>query len=97
MAIGMMMEVRGGTQKMYDQIMKELDLKGRLPEGGICHFAGPVDGGWRVVDVWESKEAFERFMDARLRKAIERVGMPPAKPTFFPIHNSIVAHETVKH
>jgi hypothetical protein len=97
MAIGVMMEIPGGSQKMYDQIMKELDLKGRLPEGATCHFAGPVEGGWRVIDIWESKEAFERFMNARLRRAIERVAMPPAKPTFFSIHNSIMAHETVKH
>jgi hypothetical protein len=61
MAIGVILEVPGGNQQQYDQIMKDLDLKGKLPDGGLCHFAGPMDGGWRVVDVWESKEAFERF------------------------------------
>jgi hypothetical protein len=86
MAIGMLMEIPGGTQEQYDRTMEILDLGGQLPEGGISHVAGPMAGGWRVVDVWESQEAFQRFFDERLGAAIREAGVPPADPEFFPVH-----------
>jgi hypothetical protein len=35
------------------------------PEAMIVHSAGPVDGGWGVIDFWESRE-FDRFVGERL-------------------------------
>ena len=40
------------------------------PEGLIVHAAGEVDGKWRLVDVWESEAAYERFRDSRLMPAV---------------------------
>jgi hypothetical protein len=61
MAIGLLMEFPGMGQEQYDAVMEELNLGGRMPSGGITHAAGPTEGGWRVVDVWESQEAFDVF------------------------------------
>jgi hypothetical protein len=88
MAIAMLLEVPGGTQDQYDRVMDELRLEG-MPEGGIAHIAAPMEGGWRVLDVWESREAFERFYDDRLAAAIASTDMPPAEPKFQELHNVI--------
>ncbi|MGI5125881.1 hypothetical protein ACQEVB_03600 [Pseudonocardia sp. CA-107938] len=49
----------------YDNLMKALGLESLdapTPPGSIAHLAGPKpDGGWRVVDVWESEEAANAF------------------------------------
>jgi hypothetical protein len=91
MAIGVLCEIPGGTQKQYDQVMDKLNLGGKVAPGGVSHVAGPMDGGWRVVDVWESKEAFEKFFQTKLGKALQEAGIPPFQPKFFPIHNSLKA------
>lgn len=53
------------------------------PEGLILHIAGPTAEGFRVIDVWRSEDAWERFRNDRLAPAIAALGGParPA-PTF---------------
>jgi len=49
----------------YDQLMKGIgreSLDAPSPEGYIAHVSGPrAQGGWRVVDVWESEQAANAF------------------------------------
>jgi hypothetical protein len=40
-----------------------------VPAGLVLHAAGEVDGKWRAVSVWESKEAAEKFRDERVLPA----------------------------
>lgn len=89
MAIGMLAEVPGGTEQQYDAAIKELNLGGRPAEGMILHVAGPAKNGWYVMEVWESREAFDRFCNDRLQRALQKVGMWQPKMTFFPVHNML--------
>jgi hypothetical protein len=60
------------TEEMFDAVNEKLGRD--VPEGGIVHTAGRDDNGlMRVVDVWESREALERFENERLRPAIAEV------------------------
>ena len=58
------------------------------PEGMILHSAGQGEQGFYVYDVWESREAFDRFMEEKLGPAMaEAMGGPPPEggaPQFFP-------------
>ncbi|HUR84365.1 MAG TPA: hypothetical protein VMY78_03400 [Solirubrobacteraceae bacterium] len=45
------------------------------PEGSRLVVAGPADGGWRVVGVWDSQEAQDRFVAERLTPAYEEAGL----------------------
>jgi hypothetical protein len=51
--------------------------------------AGPMAQGWGVVDVWESRADFDRFLQTSLRQAFDRVGarMPQMQLTSFEVHN----------
>ena len=42
-------------------------------EGLLVHAMGQANGGFRVVDVWESEEAFNRFGET-LQPALEDLG-----------------------
>ena len=88
MAIGLVMEFTGGTQKQYDKVMDILGLKGpeTWPRGIIFHVAGPTARGWEVVDVWESRADFDRFVSERLARATQEVGLPRPEPLEFPVH-----------
>ena len=90
MAIALVMELPGGTQDNYDRILQNIGMeKGAedLPRGLIFHVAGPTENGWQVVDVWESREDFDRFFAEKLGPAIRLSGVVPATPKEFAVYN----------
>ncbi len=50
---------------------------------------GPTENGFRVVDVWESQEAFEAFGRDKLFAAFETAGVNPPPPHVFQVHNFV--------
>lgn len=89
MAVGFMFEVSGGTADQYDRAMLELNLQEQPAAGLLSHTAGPMDGGWRVIDVWENEAAFQAFASTRLGPALQKVGMPEPKLTRLEVHNLV--------
>ena len=80
---------------MYDGVQAAMGIRDNPPDGLVFHWAGEVDGKWTITDVWESREAYERFREERLFPAIKQVsGMDPEtgpQPTIseFAVHNYI--------
>ena len=92
MPVAMMVDNPEGSQEIYDRVREQLGLEDR-PAGGILHVAGPSpNGGWRVIEVWESEEDAQRFFDERLRPAFDAVGFTGARvdPQFWPVHNYLM-------
>ena len=88
MATAMLMEWPGLTQEQYDRVMSNLGLDKNPPAGGIFHVAGFTGGSLRVLDVWDSQQAFERFQNDRLTAAVQKAGITTQpKVQFFPVHN----------
>jgi hypothetical protein len=87
MSVAMMIDNPDGSQEIYDRVREQLGLE--RPAGGIFHVAGPSpNGGWRVIEVWESEEDAKRFATERLRPAFVEVGAPPPPPPeLWPVHN----------
>lgn len=55
-------------------------FSGPVPEGLVLHAAGPTDEGFRIIAVWESEDAWERFRADRLGPDVETVAH--VAPTF---------------
>jgi heme-degrading monooxygenase HmoA len=79
-----------------DRIREAAGVSGpeTLAEGQLFHLETERNGGgFRVVDVWESEEAFQRFVETRLGPAFEKVGVQPfapgERPPFERVHNII--------
>jgi hypothetical protein len=88
MAVAMVMEWQGMNQDQYEQVLKVMELDDDPPDGGIFHIAGPGLDGWRVIDIWESQEAFERFQSERIAPAAAEAGLlGEPRIQIFPIHN----------
>lgn len=93
MSIVMSMEWAGITQDQYNQVMRNLDLDKNPPAGAIFHVAGFTSGTLRVLDIWESQQAFERFQKDRLPAAVQKAGITSQpKVQFYPVHNIYVAN-----
>jgi hypothetical protein len=87
--VAMLVDNPNVTQDIYDQVRAHLGLM-EAPAGGIVHVAGPSpNGGWRVIEVWESEEHAHRFFRERLGPALQAVGVagPPPQPQFWPVYN----------
>ncbi|GGT28786.1 hypothetical protein GCM10010271_36110 [Streptomyces kurssanovii] len=87
MAIAMMVDNPHGTQEIYDKVREQLGVE--KPAGGIFHAAGPSpDGGWRVVEIWESEDDAKRFVQERLMPALQAAGAsgPMPTPQFWPVY-----------
>ena len=88
MPIAMLLDNPEGSQELYERLWKQLELE--APAGGILHVAGPSpNGGWRVVEVFESEEDAGRFLKERFGPALEAVGFAGGRPQpqFWPVHN----------
>ena len=74
MAVAVLVESKKGSRETYERIRRRLGS--RKPAGGIFHIAGPgPNGGWRVIEVWESEEDAERFFRERYVPALREAGV----------------------
>ena len=76
----------------WDQLSEHVRATGPvLPEGARLLIAGPADAGWRVITVWDSEEARERFFAERLTPAYEQAGLSleNVKRTVFDVHTLV--------
>ena len=89
MPIGVIFEVPGANAGQYEEVMAELDRRTGEPPGRLCHVAGPSDGAWVVVDVWESRDAFEAFLTEHLVPVARHVGFFASLPMSFRVHRLI--------
>jgi len=72
-------EVEGFDEADYKKVNQNLGLDmysgtGDLPAGLLAHAAGPVEGGWKVVEVWASRADQENFLQSRLGAAMHQAG-----------------------
>lgn len=92
MAVCLLMQFAGVEARTYDSVMNELGLRSDKPEwpnGIISHVAGFSNNAMYVVDVWESQQAFDSFLESRLRPAFETVGgLPQPDVITFDVHNT---------
>ena len=101
MPVGMLQNLPGVTKQQYDQVNEKMFGQSppppdKTPDGMIVHSAGPSENGWYVCDIWESRDAFQRFMDNQLRAAVSDVMgdipmQPGSEPQFFEIESLAVA------
>ena len=61
MAVLVTAEVAGQTQQGYDGMLQFLAESIKAAPGFVLHSAHPVDSGWRILEVWETKEAANQF------------------------------------
>jgi len=86
MAAGLIVEFDSQMHDQYVAVGKQLGIDlirgaGDWPAGLLSHAAGPTARGWRVMEVWSSREEQERFLRERLRPALEEAGVhgPPGR------------------
>jgi hypothetical protein len=61
------------TIALLDAVTDEMGVDSELPPGGIMHVHFEQDGRAHGVDVWESQEAYQQFVESTLLPAMGKV------------------------
>lgn len=83
MTIAVVQDIAGADFETYQRIMKQVGDD--RPAGLVTHVAGATEAGMRIIDVWESADAQQRFLTDRLLPARQHVlddmGVEPVAPS----------------
>lgn len=86
----------GIAQEEYEESIRKLAGKERMEspadwpvEGLLAHIPGQGPKGFRVVDVWESQEALDRFAEV-LMPVLQEIGVQ-GQPEIYPAHTYVSA------
>ena len=91
MSVLLVFEDAGVTQAQYDLARNEVAPDNKLPAGMLYHIAAPMTGGgWRVIEVWESQAAADKFFQEKLGTALQNANIS-TRPTFSEVHNIMQA------
>ncbi|MBS1888758.1 MAG: hypothetical protein JSU06_16365 [Actinobacteria bacterium] len=94
MAVAIVMDFPGGTLQQYDEVIEKMGLAagGPTPPSALFHWVTEVDGGLRVTDVWETRDAFDAFAAEQIGPITAEVGVPgPPEMTYYDVHNYMAA------
>jgi hypothetical protein len=90
MTVAVELNFKGGTLEQYDKVVEVMGFRagGQAPAGALFHWAAKTDDGFRVVDVWQTKEEFERFSQEHIGPDMQRAGVQiEPEVTFTEVHN----------
>ena len=78
------------TSEKYDEVIKRMKDSGSQwpPDGLAYHIAFTSDGSFRVSEIWDSREQFDKSIE-RLMPILAAVGIEPGEPEVFEVHNII--------
>ena len=89
MAVGIRIKITGIGQEEYDKVNAHVDPASNPPKGLLFHASGPIDGGWGIIDFWESRQDFDAFFSTRVQEGMAASGVQPGGPPDvkeFPVH-----------
>jgi hypothetical protein len=64
----------GATKDHFDAVAREVPSE--TPPGRLLFAAGPVDAGWQVIQVWESRELLDAYNREVFFPALAALGAP---------------------
>ena len=76
MAVGIRIKLLGITEEQFDKGHDQINPDRKPPKGLLFHASGPVEGGWGIMDFWESRADFDVFA-ARIPEGFAAVGVQP--------------------
>ena len=64
----------GGTEESHNAVVEGLGEAHHSAPGRLLFAAGPGPEGWNIVQVWESSQHMERWVDEHLGRAFAHAG-----------------------
>ena len=82
------LDVNGLTAPEYRAVLDQLGVETHPEPGIYLHLTTPIESGFRIIEVWDEKSGFDRFVETRLVPANEAIGLQRETAiTVSPLHN----------
>jgi len=82
------LDITGLTPEEYRAVLDQMGVETRPAAGIYLHLTAPTDFGYRIVEVWDSKEGFDEFLQTRLARATKALGIDRKTViSVTPLHN----------
>jgi hypothetical protein len=78
----------------YDAISERVRPHAEEAEGFVVHAAGWTGNGFRIIEIWETQAAFDRFMQEVVMPAVTEVAADAAREpavTAYELHSLVTA------
>lgn len=63
------------SREQYEAVRKEVNWEGNTPAGAKLHVSWFADDGFHVLDLWDTPQDFQKFVDERLTPGVQKVGV----------------------
>ena len=83
MAVVLVVDVPGMTSEVYRQAIDQVRAPLTAAQGFVAHAGTPTPDGFRVTEIWETREDCTRFLESTIIPMAQAVGLPPLQPEFF--------------
>ena len=90
MSIMMISEVAGQTAEGYDRLFAQVSLALRSAPGFVVHSSHQTEQGWRVVEIWDSRDDAGRFFADHIAPRLPEHIRP--KLTFQELHDVLASN-----
>ncbi len=86
--IGVILDFPGGTLEQHDEAVKRMGFEPGGPAQPDClfHWVAKTDTGIRVVDVWTSRDAFDRALNQDFGPPANDLQMPDPEISSYDVH-----------
>jgi hypothetical protein len=84
--------VTGMSPDQYHTVVAVIqqELAGETPDGGIFHIAGLIENEFQIIEIWESPEHHQAFLDAYVTPAQQRLGLTVIRNiSYHEIHSAV--------
>jgi hypothetical protein len=79
-----------GTLDQYDEVIGKMGFtQGIGAPNSLFHWVAKNGDGIRVVDVWDSREAFDAFAQEQIGPLTAEAGLSEPRMEFFDVHNTL--------
>jgi hypothetical protein len=90
MPVAVIQDFEGATLDQYDKIIEQMGITpgGKHSDPGcLFHWVTKTDDGLKVVDVWETRDQFDKFITAQVVPRSLEAGFPnPPQTTIHEVH-----------
>jgi mannose-6-phosphate isomerase-like protein (cupin superfamily) len=92
MPVAVEINIPGMSAPHYDQMLANLGPSLLTAPGFVAHAAGATEGGWRIVEIWQSEQEYGRFAAETVAPLAQKFGMTVPPPSIQPLHRAVTAN-----
>jgi hypothetical protein len=82
------LDVTGLTPEEYRAVLDQMGVETKPAADIFLHLTTRTDFGYRIVEIWDSKEGFEEFLEKRLGPASKAIDLNrKTEISITPLHN----------